>query len=572
MCAAPVVNRRVPHRSAKGAAWVGACALAACGRGSHTNLDAQALTDAHHAVDAAVAAQPAPVVDAGPGFTPPTRIVALGPWVPVRREPRRDAPLAGYLRSGAVSAVEGMPAGREHCPVHHGDLAGGWYHLVGGGWVCVGGALAAPYTRGAEHRSVQPLLDAGMPYQYAVVYGSPNMYRAPPTVEELHIYESWRFQHDEPEAGTPEAPSTPTDTADTTPPVTTDTDPEAPPTAAPTTRRHGAAPATPDPAAPTATTPTTVTPDGEPRLRDLRGERGGPVIRRLLRGMYIALDRTVLSRSTGDRYWRTQSGGFVRTGPLSIVHNFSTFAGVPLTAEQGLPFAFMVSLTGSDYRITPNGHGASQHHRVPRFTAIPLTADPPLTIDGRTLYRTTEPGLAVDARNVRIAHLRPPPEGLAPDEKWLDVDLDEQILVAYEGARPVYVTLVSTGRRTDRHGDDSPQYETPAGSFRIRGKHITTTMDGDTAADGPYSIEDVPWAEYFYNSYALHGAFWHGNFGWRMSHGCVNLSPSDAQWLFFWTEPALPPGWHGVFANEQHPGTRVELHHGDAPTPRRPTI
>jgi lipoprotein-anchoring transpeptidase ErfK/SrfK len=154
-------------------------------------------------------------------------------------------------------------------------------------------------------------------------------------------------------------------------------------------------------------------------------------------------------------------------------------------------------------------------------------------------------------------------------EKWIDVDLDQQIMVAYEGARPVYVTLVSTGRRSN---DELERYETPAGSFRIRGKHIATTMDGDTASDGPYSIEDVPWVQYFFESYALHGAFWHGNFGWRMSHGCVNLSPPDARWMFFWTEPQLPSGWHGVFATPEHPGTRVELHHGNQPTPRRPTI
>jgi lipoprotein-anchoring transpeptidase ErfK/SrfK len=85
-------------------------------------------------------------------------------------------------------------------------------------------------------------------------------------------------------------------------------------------------------------------------------------------------------------------------------------------------------------------------------------------------------------------------------------------------------------------------------------------MDGDVASDGPYSIEDVPWVMYFQGSYALHGAFWHNLFGSTRSHGCVNMSPLDARALFFWVEPELPTGWHGVFQTEGHPGTRVIIH------------
>jgi hypothetical protein len=85
-------------------------------------------------------------------------------------------------------------------------------------------------------------------------------------------------------------------------------------------------------------------------------------------------------------------------------------------------------------------------------------------------------------------------------------------------------------------------------------------MDDDSASDGLYSIEDVPWIQYFKRSYALHGAFWHAEFGHRKSHGCVNLAPFDAKALFGWTEPALPEGWHAVFALPDHPGTRVVVH------------
>jgi hypothetical protein len=85
-------------------------------------------------------------------------------------------------------------------------------------------------------------------------------------------------------------------------------------------------------------------------------------------------------------------------------------------------------------------------------------------------------------------------------------------------------------------------------------------MDGATATDGNYAIQDVPWVMYFEGSYALHGAFWHRSFGRVRSHGCVNLGPSDARWLFHWTTPFLPEGWHGVHATDESPGATVVVH------------
>ena len=152
----------------------------------------------------------------------------------------------------------------------------------------------------------------------------------------------------------------------------------------------------------------------------------------------------------------------------------------------------------------------------------------------------------------------PAPADLKPGEKWIDVNLDNQSLVAYEGDKAVYATMVSTGRIDDH--EKEKDHRTPPGSFRIREKHIAATMDGDVASDGPYSIEDVPWIMYFNQSYALHGAFWHANFGHVQSHGCVNLSPDDARALFGWTEPRLPDGWHAVWATPEHLGTRVVVH------------
>src|SRR4029077_3523444 len=92
----------------------------------------------------------------------------------------------------------------------------------------------------------------------------------------------------------------------------------------------------------------------------------------------------------------------------------------------------------------------------------------------------------------------------------------------------------------------------------------TTTMsnaDGDqtTSATSVYAVERVPWVMFFHDDQALHGAYWHDRFGQRHSHGCVNLAPRDARWLFAWAPPALPAGWDAVLPLAGEPGLRVRV-------------
>ncbi len=459
-----------------------------------------------------VAAPDAPTVSEGAVEAPtpahdPARAVALRTWTPVRREPRRDAELAGYLRAGAVVDIESGPWGDDGCARAR-DAEGGWFRVTGGGFLCVGGDNAAMHPS----RDVRPLsppdLDAPLPFRYATVVGRTNLYRRVPTEADLRRYEPWRFG-----AVAPNAP--------------------------------------------------------RPRLDELVGDATGPLIRRALSGMYVALDRVVRDTSRGERYWRTQSGGLVLDTHLGEVRHASAFEGVTVDDAHPLPLAWMISETGWSYAVTPDGR-LSRETSIARLSPVALASDDPFTVGPLACLHTTD-GHAVLADAVRVARLREPPEGVGEGERWIDVDLDEQVLVAYEGARPVFATLISSGRRSAR-GDDAG-FETPAGTYRVQSKHVSATMDGDTASDGPYSIEDVPWVMYFQGSYALHAAFWHGYFGWRMSHGCVNLSPSDARRMFFWSEPRLPPGWHGAYADPSHPGTRVEIRHShggrDLAAPRR---
>jgi len=153
----------------------------------------------------------------------------------------------------------------------------------------------------------------------------------------------------------------------------------------------------------------------------------------------------------------------------------------------------------------------------------------------------------------------PRPKEVGENERWVDVDVSEQTLVVFEGDRPLYATLISSGKESRIKEKD---HSTPRGMWRVREKHTVSTMDGNgtAAGDMPYSIEDVPYILYFHKSYATHGAFWHQNFGTQMSHGCINLAPLDAKWLYFNTAPAVPSGMHGAWSSEARPGSWVVVH------------
>ncbi len=115
-------------------------------------------------------------------------------------------------------------------------------------------------------------------------------------------------------------------------------------------------------------------------------------------------------------------------------------------------------------------------------------------------------------------------------QQWIQVNLSEQRLTAWEGSTPVYSVTVSTGRASDA---------TPAGVYAIQTKYRTTRMQGEHEGQA-YDIPDVPYAMYFSGNYAIHGAYWHRNFGTPVSSGCVNMPVEGAEWLFGWASPGTP--------------------------------
>lgn len=146
------------------------------------------------------------------------------------------------------------------------------------------------------------------------------------------------------------------------------------------------------------------------------------------------------------------------------------------------------------------------------------------------------------------------PDFEMPDEdKWIRVDLNQQLLFAYERDKPVRAFVISSGL---------PRTPTVTGEFRIRMKVRSQTMSGgDPELGNDYELPNVQWVQYFHEDYGFHGTYWHNNFGNPMSHGCVNMTNTDARWLFNWAGPAWEEtGRIWQRSTEEDPGTFVIVH------------
>ena len=144
-----------------------------------------------------------------------------------------------------------------------------------------------------------------------------------------------------------------------------------------------------------------------------------------------------------------------------------------------------------------------------------------------------------------------------PNQRWIEIDLSDQRLRAWDGNNLFLESPVSTGL---------PWWPTPKGEFRIWIKLRYSDMEG---GEGKYyyNLPNVPYVMFFENEnvpgwrgYGLHGTYWHNDFGTRRSHGCVNLPTSVAGQLFYWTNPNLKENAWTAFSSADNPGTRVVIH------------
>jgi lipoprotein-anchoring transpeptidase ErfK/SrfK len=154
--------------------------------------------------------------------------------------------------------------------------------------------------------------------------------------------------------------------------------------------------------------------------------------------------------------------------------------------------------------------------------------------------------------HVRAIHLKPIPfeewSPLSPDvpleQKRIEVSLSKQVLTAYENEQVALQTTISSGISTIQKDPKALSTQTPTGEFRILSKYPSKHMGDGNLFAGPedYELPGVPWTCFFHEAgYALHGTYWHDNFGAPMSRGCVNMRIDEAKWLFRWVRPLHEP-------------------------------
>ncbi|MGE3636595.1 MAG: L,D-transpeptidase [Sandaracinaceae bacterium] len=490
--------------------------------------------------------------DAGPP-RPPARIFARRYVSKIRDRPDREAFRIGYLRAGAImQATTGEPV-RTDDP----RCRGGWYELTTGGFVCNGRDVIAFWGRRLPAvQGAQPDRSAPLPYRYGRTRGNDiPMYRRPPTDEEAAQYEGFRIPGLTPEPGEEGAEGGSSEAGDAASEAVT---PTATAGSAPGVTAASASAASGSPEGGGDDDPAEEAEEEPITLASLAGDRNSVLITRMVSGWIVSLDRDFRAGQYRRRYWRTVNNGFIPYRAVGDV-SWPDFRGVPLGDLTQLPVGYVMGSNEAFFVRTADGR-ARRGGAAESRTRLTIVGEETI---GGTPYYVGANGRLYREQDVRRIGPARRPRQVGEHDKWIEVNLSEQYVVAYEGDTPVYVTLTSTGRAYHPDDPDS-NFLTPTGTYRIRAKHLAATMDGDTAADGPYSIHDVPYVMYFQLAYALHGAFWHRAFGYPRSHGCVNLAPRDAQWIFNWSDPYVPQGWHGAYPTEDHPGTWVWIH-GETP-------
>lgn len=452
--------------------------------------------------------------------------VARGPRIYARHlrtwiydGPSRAGERLGYLRAGSSSPTTKLPASRRGC-------RGGWYPISPRGFVC----LDARATLDGKDAVVQlfeqnpPRSDRRLPYRYGSVRKPGPMFGRLPSLSDLKEAEpsfssrfpEWltidgevgaSFRQEVWEWG--EKPPDPTAAWE-----------------AHLTR------GVPEELKTGATLPSpTLTPRPKTLILDRMESRVG----------HAFLDTFF---SEGRRYGLTTHLEVVPTDRYRPLEG-SQFHGVEIGKDVDFPFAF-VRRIDAEY-----SDGSKAEYRK----VLALTGKRKF-INERLHYETEDGKYISDRYASELTLAKSMPGWAKKGEKWISVSINKQTLVLYEGERPVFATLVSTGEA----GVDSPEETTATkrGIFRIHTKHVTSTMASDDIGE-EFELRDVPYVQYFAKGgFALHGAYWHDRFGTPKSHGCINLSPEDARRIFHWTDPQVPRGWHGALSPLR--GTVVFVH------------
>ncbi len=258
-----------------------------------------------------------------------------------------------------------------------------------------------------------------------------------------------------------------------------------------------------------------------PHAVNLYSAPGGSIVGQMPEGFNFA----VVTDASVTGWLQIQGGEWIQESDAEYFEA-SDFRGVLLLNGLEHPFAWILDTTGIFTSEYPGGPQSPENGRLTvRYDLVNIFAEA-VDEDGWTWYMIG-PDQWLEQRFMSVARRVERPEGVSG--RWVAIDLYEQTLVGYEDDTPVFATLVATGL---------PDWETDEGIFNIWARLEQDGMSGATGAPDAYALQSVPWTMYFNGDISLHGTYWHNLFGYRHSHGCVNLSISDARHIFEWTGSA----------------------------------
>lgn len=246
----------------------------------------------------------------------------------------------------------------------------------------------------------------------------------------------------------------------------------------------------------------------------------------------------------GRAVYMTDPGIYIPGNGLARI-KLPDFRGVAFQRTPGRPFAWIL-VSGETQKEPGFGKPTSGRWRT-RYDIVWIYDQ--VTIGELDWYKIGRDEWIEQRLLAKVVPDTQRPQGVEADS-WIAINLYEQTLAVYEQGRLIYATLVSSGLGG---------WWTQPGVFRIQTKLGSDPMRGAFEADRSdfYYLEDVPWVMYYDQQRALHGAYWHNGFGYPRSHGCVNLSLADAEWLYDWTEEGT---WVYVFDPSGETPTDAELY------------
>ncbi len=272
--------------------------------------------------------------------------------------------------------------------------------------------------------------------------------------------------------------------------------------------------------------------------------------------LVVPITNTTISEDEAayNRVWyQLEESGYAYSGGIqpvrTILHQPQPIPTRGALGEVSVPY--------TDAYLEPDGNAEFIYRLY--YETVHWVASAAEGMDGSVWYRLLDDKFEqyyyVPAKHIRLV----PDEELTPlaahvpsEEKRVEVRLSEQLLLAYENGRAVFATRVSTGGRRL-----SGTYTTPVGNFITYHKRPTRHMaNGDIASNG-FDFPGVPWVLYITESgISFHGTYWHNDYGIPHSHGCINMTPQAAKWLYRWTMPTVPPEKYLIYG---YAGTRVEI-------------